>query len=311
MGIASSGIASSGYSLNGHSGEGALNEAMEVPRRAGLSRKQFVAEFVRPNRPVVLTDVTRNWRANQQFSFDFFRRRFPDVLVDVRGRPYRLQEILDRIENGDSGPDLYPCKLDLRDPQFGTLAKMVGPRPPILSPDRTHSRLLPRRFLTGLCDLEIFFGGAGGEFPYLHYDYLGLYAIINQLHGRKEFTLFSPEQQAYLYPCEDRPWVSQIENHHNPDLDRFPLFKKARSTKVILGPGESLFIPKKWYHTAQSLEPTISIAMDQLCHFNWDQFTEECLLATRQHAVKHRLAQFYLEGLGHLMTLRERLVSGL
>jgi len=280
---------------------------MEVHRRAGIGRKEFVDCYVRPNRPVIFTDITHDWQARRVFSFHFFRHNFADLSLDVRGRSFRLGELLDRLEAGDAGPELYPCKLDLRRPELSELARMVEPRPAVLKPDRTNSPLLPRRFLQGLYDLEIFFGGKGGEFPYLHYDYLGLYAFINQLQGRKEFTLFSPDQQAYLYPCKDRPWLSRIEDHHRPDLERFPLFRRARPITVVLEAGETLFIPRKWYHTARSLEPTISVAMDQLCHFNWGQFVEECLISRHKHPLKRQLAAAYLHGLGQLFRLRDSL----
>lgn len=281
--------------------------SMVIERRSGLSRKQFVGQYVIPNRPVILTDVLAKWEARQRFTPDFFRTRYPDVRLDIRGQPYRLGDVLDRLQSGESSPDLYPCKVDLRDPQFGDLARMVEPRPDIFCPDRTHSALMPRRLVEGLYDLEIFFGGTGGKFPYLHYDFLGFYAVINQLYGEKEFTVFPPEQQKYLYPKKDSPWISEIENHHQPDLDRYPLFAQATPTKFVISPGETLFIPNKWYHTARSLSPTISVAMDQLCRYNWKQFTEECLLARRDHPIKSLMIRSYLAGAGQLMDLREQL----
>lgn len=283
---------------------------MEIERHSGLSRSGFIEHFLRPNRPVILTDLSANWEATQRFNFDYFRKHYGQLPVDVRGRSHSLGSLLDILEH-DATPDLYPCKINLREERMADVARMVQPRPALISPDRTHHPLLPRRLLAGLNDLELFFGGKGGEFPYLHYDYLGLYAIINQIYGEKEFTLFPPEQQKYLYPQEDRPWISRITNHHAPDLNRYPLFKYATPTKVVLKPGESLFIPQKWYHTARSLGPTISVAMDQLCHFNWKHFTKECLLGRAHQPFKRRLLGAYLSGLGHLLFLRESAGRGI
>jgi histone arginine demethylase JMJD6 len=267
---------------------------MDIERRSGLTRSNFVHEFVRPNRPVIFTDLSKGWPARDTFTFDFFRKHYADVPLDVRGRRVRLQEVLDRLENDEELSDFYPCKLNLRDEHLTEIARMVEPRPEPICPDRTNHPLVPRRLLEGLFDLEIFFGGKGGEFPYLHYDYLGLYAIINQLYGEKEFTLFSPDQQEYLYPAEGKPWISRIRNHHAVDLEEFPLFRHATPINVVLKPGESLFIPKKWYHTARSLSPTISVAMDQLCHFNWNHFTRESLLGRSNRPIKHVLLRSYL-----------------
>lgn len=282
---------------------------MRIERRSGFNREQLVEEFVKPNRPVIFTDLSAQWEAKQVFTPDFFRTHYPDVELDIRGRRYRLGDVLDSLSSGEASPDLYPCKLNLRDPQFK--ARMVEPRPDIICPDRTNHALLPRRFVEGLYDLEIFFGGPGGEFPYLHYDYLGFYAVINQLYGEKEFTIFPPEQQQYLYPKEGSPWVSEIEDHHNPDLERYPLFAHATPIKCVIGAGESLFIPNKWYHTARSLDLTISVAMDQLCHYNWGLFIEECLLPRKKRPFKSLLIRSYLAGAGRLMGLQERLSGNL
>lgn len=283
---------------------------MEVQRRSGLTRSEFVNEFLRPNQPVIFTDLSANWEAHGRFSFEYFRKHYASLLVDVRGCSYPLGELLDRLEE-KATPDLYPCKLDLRDEHLSAIAAMVEPRPAIICPDRTNHPLLPRRLLEGLYDLELFFGGEGGEFPYLHYDYLGLYAIINQIHGEKEFTIFPPEQQEYLYPKEGSPWISRIENHHAPDLERYPLFRNATPTTVVLKPGESLFIPKKWYHTARSLGPTISVAMDQLCHFNWAHFKQECLASRTSKPLKRGALNAYLSLLGHALSLEEKVRHGI
>lgn len=279
---------------------------MEVQRRTGLTRSEFVNDFLRPNRPVIFTDLSANWEAHERFSFDYFRDHYADLRVDVRGRSQPLGELLDLLETSAT-PDIYPCKLNLREEHLSAIAAMVEPRPAMICPDRTNHPLLPRRLLEGLYDLELFFGGKGGEFPYLHYDYLGLYAIINQIYGEKEFTLFPPEQQKYLYPREKSPWISQIENHHAPDLDRYPLFRHATPTTVVLKPGESLFIPKKWYHTARSLGPTISVAMDQLCHFNWAHFKQECMVGRNKSPLKRHALAVYLSMLGPLLSLQEKL----
>lgn len=280
---------------------------MEIERVTGITRTEFVARFMAANRPVIFTDLSAEWEGREKFTLDFFREHYADVKVDIRGVSHRLGAVIDRLQSGEPTADLYPCKINLRDPQFGDLASMVEPRPSVMCPDRTYSRLIPKRAMHGLYDLEIFFGGAGGEFPYLHYDFLGFYAFINQLYGEKEFTVFPPEQQKYLYPKPDSPWVSEIENHHNPDLEKYPLFKHATPIKFVVKPGETLFIPKKWYHTARSLGPTISVAMDQLCHYNWDVFTEECLYSRRKYPLKHFLMATVLKTAGKVMDMRERL----
>ncbi len=285
-------------------------ETISVDRRSGLTHRQFVNEYRNPGKPVILTDVSKIWKASTKFIPEYFQDNLGNREISISGKSYKLSEFIDILKNSTKeNPALYPCKLNIRT-DFSDLVPDISPRPSIAQPHRTHSRLIPRRFLDSLEDLEVFIGGLGGEFPYLHYDYMGLYAFINQLYGEKEFTLFPPEQQKYLYPKENFPWQSEIENHHNPDdLGKYPLFANSTPTTITVSAGETLFIPCGWYHTAKSLKLTISVAFNQICKSDWEFFMNEFSIPKHKNSLKAKMIQTYLAGLSVLITVRERMME--
>jgi hypothetical protein len=97
-----------------------------------------------------------------------------------------------------------------------------------------------------------------GAFPVLHYDGLASHGFLMQICGRKKFILYAPEHER----TPDQLNVSRIGDIEHPDLNQFPLFAKAEPTTFTLEPGESLFIPGKWWHTIKMLTPSISISMN-------------------------------------------------
>ncbi|MDN5863896.1 MAG: cupin-like domain-containing protein [Gammaproteobacteria bacterium] len=253
----------------------------EVERRSALGAREFVAKYLRPRRPVILTDAAAAWPAYNRLTPDHFRRHHGEKRITIEGREWRLDELIDTLEaSTQDQPGPYPCKFAVVQ-DFPELLPEVSPRIAYSLPDRQNSALLPDQVFSGVNNLEIFFGGPGGRFPYLHYDVLHLHAWITQLHGRKAFTLFPPDQKRLLYINPDMPWQSSIENHQQPDYRRYPLFKQAASRSVVIEPGETLFLPCGWWHTARSLEMTISIAFDQLESGNWRDFK-------RDFAIEHR-----------------------
>ena len=282
-------------------------KTIQVDRRTGLTHQEFVNEYRNPGKPVIFTDLSKNWPAVSKLTPEYFQENFGNKQFEISGKFYKLSEIIELLKNSTKeNPAPYPLKFDIRS-DFSELVPDISPRPSIAQPDRTHSSLIPKMLLDNLYDLEIFFGGPGGEFPYLHYDFLGLYAYINQIYGEKEFTIFPPEQQQYLYPRKNSPWLSEIENHHNPDLKKYPLLANATPTTLTISAGETLFIPCGWYHTARSLTLTISIAFDQLCQSNWNFFIEECLRT--RNPLKAKLMRSYLTGIGTVMNAREQLMG--
>lgn len=80
---------------------------------------------------------------------------------------------------------------------------------------------------------------------------------------RKRWHLFPPEDTPFLYPTripyEESSVFSKV-NVVNPDLKRFPQFRKARRHMVTLSPGQVLFVPRHWWHYVESIDPvTVSV----------------------------------------------------
>ena len=81
-----------------------------VERVSGIGVDDFVARYRRPRRPVILTDALREWPALGRFTPEFFRGGFADRAVRIRGRNYRLGEVIAMQQASNAAqPAPYPC----------------------------------------------------------------------------------------------------------------------------------------------------------------------------------------------------------
>ena len=278
-----------------------------VEKKYRMSYDEFAEKHLFANYPVVIGDACAAWSAKDKFTPEFFKKQYSDREVEIRGKTYNLGEYIDRMLVGDeSNPAPYPCTLQIEQ-DYPELLPDVLPRLKYAMPDRISSKLLPNRFLSGANTLEIFFGSPGAMFPYVHYDYMSLHAYITQLYGYKEFTVIPPDQTPYVYPDPNNTWVSLVNDIYNPDLEKFPLFAKTTPVSFVVGPGETLFIPCGWWHTARSLTPTISVALDCLNGSNWKQFMNEVDINMKQRKPKLApVVQAYLGMLGGVLGTLEK-----
>jgi len=253
-----------------------------VEKKYGMTYEEFAENHLFANYPVVIGDACEAWSARNKFTPAFFKENYGHREVCVDGKQYNFGEFIDWITTAtEANPAPYPCTLQI-ERDYPELLPDVMPRLKYAMPDRVNSKFLPKRLLSGANTLEIFFGSPGSQFPYVHYDYMSLHAYITQLYGQKEFTVIPPEQTPYVYPIPDNTWVSQVNDVRNPDLEKYPLFAKATPISFVVGPGETLFIPCGWWHTARSLTPTISVALDGLNASNWKSYMNEVDINMKQ-----------------------------
>ena len=93
----------------------------------------------------------------------------------------------------------------------------------------------------------------------LHYD--GQNNFFAQLHGTKEFIIFSPRDTPYLdpFPVDSAyPHVSHV-HPDMPDNERHSGFTLASPIRFKMQPGELLFLPAFWWHWVKAQEVSISI----------------------------------------------------
>ncbi|GAB3952403.1 cupin-like domain-containing protein [Spirosoma harenae] len=279
-----------------------------VEKKYRLSYEEFSKKHLFGNYPVVIGDACAAWSAKDKFTPEFFKKHYSDREVEIAGKKYNFGYFLDWMMTAtEDNPAPYPCTLQI-ERDYPELLPDVLPRLKYALPDRIKSKLLPNRLLSGANTLEIFFGSPGGQFPYVHYDYMCLHAYITQLYGYKEFTVIPPDQTPYVYPDPENIWVSQVKDIKKPDLEKFPLFAKTTPVTFVVGPGETLFIPCGWWHTARSLTPTISIALDALNESNWKNFMNEVDMNMQKRKPKlAKAVQAYLSVLGGVLGTVEKL----
>jgi len=240
--------------------------ADEIDRRAGLSPDQFEREFLRPLRPVVLTDAIAHWPALGRWSPQFFKTEHGDLEIEVDGETMRLGDLVDRIEEStEDSPAPYLRNQALSEWPPELFAEVV-PMPSCTRPNWLESRFFPSR--RPLTYPEVYIGGRGARFPVLHYDGLHTHAFLMQLYGDKEYIVFSPEQTAYMYPSDDDPNKSRIDDVLEPDLTAYPLFDQAQGARFRLHPGETLFVPAGWWHTARILSPSVTVSINAVNRAN-------------------------------------------
>ena len=278
-----------------------------VEKKYHMSYEEFAKEHLFANYPVVIGDACEAWSAREKFTPQFFKERYSDREVIIAGKTYNFGDYIDWMLTGtEENPAPYPCTLQV-ERDYPELLPDVLPRLKYAQPDRIQSKLLPNRLLSGANTLEIFFGSPGAQFPYVHYDYMSLHAYITQLYGHKEFTVIPPDQTPYVYPKPDNTWVSEVNDIRNPDLEKYPLFANATPVTFVVGPGETLFIPCGWWHTARSLTPTISVALDCLNASNWKNFMQEVdSNMSQRRPVLAKAVQTYLSVLGGVLGTFER-----
>lgn len=273
-----------------------------IERRDDLEVGEFCERYLRPRRPVVLTNALRDWPGLAAFTPEFFRSEFGHMPVKVRGRWRRLGPVIgEQLASSAHEPGPYPCTLAAS----AELLPYLSPRFACSLPSRHSSPLLPSAVFEIVNHLEMFFGGPGAEFPCLHCDMLHLHAWIAQVYGEKEFTLYQPGQEHLLYVNPQLPWLSTVQYPY--DATRYPLLEKARTQRVVLRAGDTLFIPCHTWHTARCLSMSITAAFDQIEASNWREFSADVVCEQKRNGrrMRARALGAYLRLLGPLLSAAE------
>ncbi|HEY4046267.1 MAG TPA: cupin-like domain-containing protein [Acidobacteriaceae bacterium] len=273
-----------------------------------LPYKAFLKEYVENNRPVIIGDAVPEWNALRAWTPEFFKDRFGSDTVEVTyGVSMRFADLIDAVLASTAerpGPYLHKVLIYHHMPQ---LLPDLMPQNPYSFPRRYCSPLLPRRFRHPDGYLKLLIGGPGGKFPLMHFDADNAHAMITEIHGEKEFVLFPPKDTPYVYAHPQSPHTSQIENIDAPDLERFPMLTRATEYRGTIHPGEAIFVPCGWWHSAHVVTTSISVCANMLEASNWQGFIEESCQLQNGAMPKVAAKRFYFHTAGAIMDAAEKL----
>ncbi len=235
-----------------------------VEKRSGVSYDEFIERYAAGCRPVVLTDLAKDWPAMQHWSPAWLKARFGHLEVEVQAernadpkfeenklahrRTVRLGDFVDQVLAGGATNDYYLTANNeiLRRPEFAPLLADIGSLPPYCKADALSR------------SASFWFGPAGTNTP-LHHDTLML--LHTQVVGRKRWRFISPLDTPRVY---NHTGVFSPIQLDAPDYDRYPLFRGVRVLETVVEPGETIFLPLAWWHQVSGLDVSLSLSYTNL-----------------------------------------------
>ncbi len=224
----------------------------EVPRTGPLSAAVFHARAIQ-GLPFLMTGLVGRWP---------LCGLSPQVLSD------RYSALRVRARTGDYINNAFRADRPMQDMSMGDYLELIA-----CGSSASSSALPPPyvgnlelRELNTLCHWPSYFRKMGpprfwlgptGTVTPLHCDFDD--NIFAQIWGTKRIFLVPPHHDEFLYVREANPVLfGSPVDPEAPDLERFPLARRANFIECIVRPGELLYVPAGWYHQVRALSFSLS-----------------------------------------------------
>ncbi len=233
---------------------------LEIERVEKLTKKEFINNYYKKQKPVVITNQIEDWPAFSKWNFDYIREMAGNQkvpLYDSRKTDYTkkvnepdftmtMSEYIDILDKGPTDlriflynllKDVPSLKADMKWPNLGL-------------------RLIKSLPL-------VFFGGENAK-VFMHYDidFPNLFHI--HFAGKKQCVLVDPKETKYMYRLP-YSWICNEDiDFDNPDFEKFPALKKVTPYITTLEHGEMLYMPEGWWHYMKYQTPGFSLSLRSL-----------------------------------------------
>jgi hypothetical protein len=234
----------------------------KVERRRNLSPEGFQRNYYCANRPVVLLDLMRDWKALSLWTPKYLKDQYANQMVEITAnrlhdmsyeinldqhrKKVRFGDYVDMVLGGGRTNDFYMTANNhvLESEGMKTLLNDIVIFPGLLDPNKADGTIF------------FWFGPAGTVTP-LHHDLVNIF--MAQVRGRKLVKLIPSHQLPLVY---NHVGVFSEVDCERPNYGKYPRFRSTIVTDVTLNPGEVLFIPVGWWHYVRALDTSITVTLD-------------------------------------------------
>lgn len=228
-----------------------------IPRVKTLTKEQFLREYFRPQKPVVIEQYITDWPAFDKWNLDYIKQIAGEKEVPLYDdRPVKHDEGFNEPHAKMKMAD-YVDLLKKEPTKYRIFLWNVLKEVPVLQKDFKFPDF-GIRLMKGLPML--FFGGTN-SYTFMHYD-IDLANIFHfHFEGRKKCILFSQEETKYLYKVPHSLITREDIDFDQPDLKKWPALKNAKGYVTQLEHGNVLYIPEGYWHYMKYITPGFSMSL--------------------------------------------------
>ncbi len=242
-------------------------ELKGVDEVAEITGEDFKSGYYNPMKPLVITDLSKQWPAYDKWNWDYFNSVVGEVKVgvynNIKSDAYtpvntaddymKFGQYIDMVRKGPAEWRIFLFNIFEHAPQ--------------LTQDFTWPEFLMKGFVK---HYPMLFVGGEGSVTHMHFDIDLSHILHTQFGGRKRVLLFPFEEQHKLYrkPWEVMSFVNfekYFDSHGSKlEMEKFPALKLARGYEVILEHGDTLFMPAGYWHHMEYLDSGFAMSFRAL-----------------------------------------------
>lgn len=232
-------------------------ELKHVDRVENITKEDFLNNYFKPQKPVVIERFIEDWPAFTKWDLDYMAKVAGDKIVPLYdNRPisheskfnqaHAEMKMRDYIELLKEKPTKYRIFL-------WNILKEV--------PELQNDYSFPDFGLKLMKGLPMLFFGGKNSYTFMHYD-IDLANIFHfHFQGKKKVILFDQKQNDFLYKVPHSLITREDIDFSNPNYEKWPALKKAKGYVAELEHGNVLYMPEGYWHYMQYLTPGFSMSL--------------------------------------------------
>jgi hypothetical protein len=242
-------------------------ELKQIDTVSHISPEAFRAGYYEPRKPLVITELSKEWPAYTKWNWDYFIKVVGDQKVgvydNVKSDAYtpinkadgylKFGEYLNMVKSGPIALRIFLFNIFQHAPE--------------LVEDFTWPETLMKNYVKRY---PMLFTGGAGSVTHMHFDIDLSHILHTQFMGRKRVLLFPFEEQYRLYrkPFEVLSFAN-FEKYAYPaesklDIKQFPAIQDARGYEIILEHGHTLFMPAGYWHHMEYIDSGFAMSLRAL-----------------------------------------------
>ncbi|MBX2964007.1 MAG: cupin-like domain-containing protein [Cyclobacteriaceae bacterium] len=237
----------------------ALDASTPVPVVDGstITREEFQRLYYKPQKPVVLRGLWKQYPAYTKWTMDFFRQSMGNIEVGLYGnRKEDLSKTL-QVPNAVMRFDEYLNLIEREPTDLRLFLFPVFKHKPELLKDFEYPKIA-----SGYIKIPFMFFGPSNSIVRMHQDIDMSNVFLTQFHGRKRVVLFAPDQSELLYRLPFN--VHSTVDVDHPDYAEYPGLNYVKGMSTVIEHGDTIFMPSGYWHHIEYLDGGFGLSVRTL-----------------------------------------------